>query len=261
MLKVRNHRDGFQDSMNGEDSDGKNFIPKSRRSQDLSAEYVIDSQAKEKEFEINPGDQLILPLFVGTGELLSSTGQSRNPVFSEEISQVTQLELSNAMNLSWSIMAMSGSQSLSLSGTGNINPASNGIISLRGVDCIFIKDEATGETQRKPSQTGDCSDVAGYENASIKQAEEYVYQITGRITDFLGGKEFGLGTQKIHPNTKDPYLIIRNADPTARKIKIKTNAPFTLPEYSVTATSRKGDAMQVFQFQEDKSGLFDILKN
>ena len=83
MLKVRNHRDGFADSMTGGDLDGQMFLYQSTRSAGLSPSYTIEASSTGKTFEIAPNEHLIIPLFVGSGEIIS--GQSKDPRKSDRI--------------------------------------------------------------------------------------------------------------------------------------------------------------------------------
>jgi len=77
MLKIRNHRDGFSDSMTGGDLDGAMFRHTTARSEKLEPSYQIEASSREKAFEVAPNEHLIVPLFVGTGEIIS--GHSRDP--------------------------------------------------------------------------------------------------------------------------------------------------------------------------------------
>lgn len=57
----------------------------------------------------------------------------------------------------------------------------------------------------------------------------------------------------------EPYLILYNQE-GKKAVSIESTKPFSLPQYTITATARKGDASQVFRFQEDKSRYYDSLK-
>ncbi len=71
MLKIRNHRDGFSDSMTGGDIDGSLFLHHSTRSSTLTPSYTIQASSTGASFEVPPNEHLIVPLFTGSGDILS----------------------------------------------------------------------------------------------------------------------------------------------------------------------------------------------
>lgn len=84
MLKVRNHADGFQDSVragSGEDfdADGKMFALSELRSAGMSMEYSIEANSTGATFTLSGGEHLIIPLFVDTGEKIKPGSDSKKP--------------------------------------------------------------------------------------------------------------------------------------------------------------------------------------
>jgi hypothetical protein len=122
MLKVRNHREGFEDSMKNDDIDALIFSGSSDRTKNTKTTYTIEAQTKDHTFAIGVNQHLILPLLSADGELLSSGKSSKNPTYSSGILQVRSLSLdgTNLSDITWSIVGMSGSENVSLSGTGGI---------------------------------------------------------------------------------------------------------------------------------------------
>lgn len=109
MLKMRNHREGFADSVENSERDGKILIPSTPRSQGMQSSYVIEADSTDEVFELEINNHLILPLFTSSETFLS--GLSKNPQSNTAITNTTNLSVSLGM-LSWTIIAMSGSESL-----------------------------------------------------------------------------------------------------------------------------------------------------
>lgn len=70
MLKVRNHREGFADSMNSSDLDGKILALSSERSQGMKSAYTIMANSQDNVFTVAPNEHLIIPLFASNESLI-----------------------------------------------------------------------------------------------------------------------------------------------------------------------------------------------
>ncbi len=230
MLKIVNHREWFSDSVWNNDNDWKMLIGSTDRTKNIETDYSIESQSSEKVFSLEAGKHLILPLFVWESPLLS--GKSRHPEYSRDITLPKVLTLSNAdENISWSIVAMSGSENISIAGTGNISTATEWIIRQQSTECYDLNGNKIN-----------C--VWG----SIAENLDYFYDRNMKISDFLSS------------GITDPYLMIFNNWNISGNINIKTDSPFALPDTSVIAESRKGNALQSIRFYKDNSGYYDALK-
>ena len=131
MLKVRNHREGFEDSMKNDDLDAGIFSGSSDRTKNTKTTYTIEAASSSGSFVLPKDEHLILPLFVGSGNTLSP-GNSKNPSFSTIVTKTTGLQITGAnTDISWSIVAMSGSENVSLAGNGNIGTNEVGTMRLR----------------------------------------------------------------------------------------------------------------------------------
>ena len=84
MLKVRNHREGFEDSMKSDDIDTVIFSGSSDRTKNTKTTYTIEAQTGSHIFTVGPDEHLILPLFVGNGNILAP-GSSKDPSFNSAI--------------------------------------------------------------------------------------------------------------------------------------------------------------------------------
>lgn len=70
MLKVRNHREGFADSVEDSEPDGAILVPTSARSRGLTGLYAIHASATEYNHELMSNEHLIIPLFASDESLI-----------------------------------------------------------------------------------------------------------------------------------------------------------------------------------------------
>ena len=117
MLKARNHREGFQDIVTESELDGKMLIPTTERSKNMESSYTIVAKSNNEEFSLGYNNHLILPLFTAPGIPLSGVSIDPSP---DTTTIKTQNLTASLGNLSWTIVAMSGSESVGLTGSGDI---------------------------------------------------------------------------------------------------------------------------------------------
>ena len=91
MLKVRNHREGFEDSMKNDDIDTVIFSGSTDRTKNTKTTYTIEAQTGSHVFIVGPDEHLILPLFVGSGDPIST--HAKNPSFSTGVTRTTGLQI------------------------------------------------------------------------------------------------------------------------------------------------------------------------
>lgn len=118
MLKVANHRDGFEDTMTQVDLDQILFSGSTSRSQNNTVTYTILAQTGSFTRTVNQDDYLIFPLFTGNGEKIVSRSASNNPSKNtgSTVTQNLRMTISgNPEDISWNIIAMSGTTNISLS--------------------------------------------------------------------------------------------------------------------------------------------------
>jgi hypothetical protein len=130
MLKVRNHREGFADTVTDSDLDGRILVPTTERSKRMQSSYTIEANSTDYTAQLEPNNHLILPLFASSESLLQQSVLSKNPNPNTSVATVQNLEV-NLGNLSWTIVAMSGSESVGLTGSGNIDGSTTGILRLK----------------------------------------------------------------------------------------------------------------------------------
>lgn len=229
MLKVRNHRDGFSDAMIAADPDAALFKFDTPRTKGIEVGYTLKTQSQSHTFSgVAPESHLIVPLFVGTGVMLSD--HSADPRKDVRIIRTQGLRVQGIGQTPWTIMAMSGGTSIGMTGSGNIGPRTEGTIRTRTAQCY-------NANAKRVSCEG--NDVA----------EELVYLYDRKMT-----------IQEFLADTTEAYLMIYNNDTQPKNITIASNTPFALPTAHIEAFAKHGDALQVFSFTEDKSRYYDAIK-
>ncbi len=229
MLKVRNHREGFADIVTNSELDGKILVPTTERSKGMQSSYTIIANSQDYTSSLDPNNHLILPLFASQGVSLSWL--SKKPIHNSDVQKVSNLSV-DLGNLSWTIVAMSGSESVGLTGSGDIDASKKGIIRHKSSQC-YDKDDGNIKS---------CNLLEAWD-----EELQYFYDEEVGVPDFL-------------TNTTDPYLMVFNDQSTTQSIRIASRTPFALPTLSVRAEAHKNDSTQVFQFTEDKSRYYDALK-
>lgn len=240
MLKISNHKDGFEDMVSPGEPDGQLLDLSTPRSKWLQTEYSIEASSTDKIFPLSGAEHLIIPLFTSDEWLMTSAVGSKNPIYHTGVTNTTNLSVSRIEWLSWTIIAMSGSQNVAITGVGIISPSTLWLIRIKTSQCYSW-------TGSNAWDTIDCSTMD-----SAKNDEEilYTYDETKTIADFLSSK-------------KDPYLIIYNnntGNPSPVLVNISSRAAFSLPTVTLTARSNKAESSQIFQFTENKAAYYDALK-
>ncbi len=238
MLKVRNHTDGFDDGISSSvEPDGSLLWLTTPRSTWLNTRYEIIASSTGKTFSLSGSEHLIIPLFVSNETLLPGWIQSKNPTYHTGSNNTSNLYISWIPWLSWSIIGMSGSQNVAITGNGNISPSTNGTIRIKTSQCYSWS----------AWSTIDCSIMNPMNN---DEEILYTYDETKTITEFLSTK-------------KNPYFILYNSAPATTipiQVVFSSNNPFSLPTITLTAIAKKWDTSQIFQFIEDKWKYYDALK-
>ncbi len=247
MLKIKNHRDGFQDTTFSGELDGNILNLSTLRSARLRSEYQISAASTDTNFTLSGGQHLIIPLFADSGSLLPVSIGSKDPILSD-IRHTSWLKVDGISGLSWSITAMSGSQSVSLWGVGNIDTTTNGSIRVKVSQCY---NKIDGSIKL-------CSNFVDWDEEIL-----YSYDNIGSISDFLrsdGTIEFGIAPNRVKMKITDPYFMLYNSDNVPRNILFTSTTPFTLPTLIVRSIATQWDSSQIFQFVDDKGKYYDALK-
>lgn len=233
MLKVRNHREGFSDSLVASDPDGEMFRLETERSKSLITGYRLETTSHDKTFTLPQNEHLILPLFSSSEWLIAGSNTSKKPEYNQGVAKVKEFSITGNAGMNWTIIAQSGSESIGLNGIGEIQTTSLGTLRQRARDCYDING----------NKLLNCS-------GDYAEALDYFYDTDMWVADFLA-----------RTNITDPYLMIYNPS-SSQDIRIKSHVdtPFALPQITLEATAQKNDSLQVYRFQEDKSRYFETLK-
>lgn len=255
MLKVKNHRDGFSDKMDGSSPDALIFSGASPRTDKVKVTYTIEAQSTDIVFSGGTNNYTIFPLFTGKCQAYIDPMKSCDPsAYSGNIQVENILELSTTWNpndLSWSIVGMSGSENVSITWIGVINGSEIGAMRLQGKSCY---NSSWDEKPVAIPMNADGSCPNPYNESVGGQTLEYFYDLTGSTSQFLGAVWKFSSTP-----VSDPYILIFSSWGIA-DITLKTDKAFTLPELKVTTEARKGNALQSIRFTEDKGKYYDALK-
>jgi hypothetical protein len=228
MLKVRNHREGFQDQVSTTDVDGKeNFILTTDRSRWVKTEYSLLARSTGSTFPVLPNTHLILPFFVSADIYIS--GKSQDPTFSTWTKKTTGITVAGISGRSWVIVWMSGSVSIGLSGTGDIAVDMSGILREQWEECYWID--------------GNEVPCDGSEAESIP----YFYDTSMKVSDFI-------------TSVSDPYFLLYNDTPSSLQVTVQSQTPYSLPTLDIEARATKNQSSQVFRFRDDRGRYYDALK-
>ena len=139
---------------------------------------------------------------------------------------------------------MSGSSTTALTGSGDINNSKWWIIRIQARQCY----DKYGNLWVHPADIdsfGDCTGI--YSNSQSWETIDYSYDESETISHFLLTKQ-------------DPYFVLHNASSADIAIQLTSTKAFSLPTSVLTATAKKWESSQVFQFTEDKWKYYDALK-
>ncbi len=234
MLKMANHRDGFQDIVTKVEPDGKLLGLSIPRSSWLDSEYNIVSSSTGKIFSLSGSEHLIIPLFVSNENFITPGSKSKYPTYHTGTTNTEWLNISGIGTLGWTIVAMSGSESIAMNWNGNINLWSRWSIRIKYSECLYKLDGTKIPCTPSGISNGD-------------EEIQYVSDKIETITNFLVTK-------------KEPYLIIYNSNSSVVSINITSSTPYSLPQSELTARALKWWSSQIFKFTQDKSKYYDALK-
>jgi hypothetical protein len=94
MLKIRNHRDGFDDATFSGELDGNILDLSTPRSRGLHSQYQISAASTGTTFTLSGSQHLIVPLFAATGTLLPISVVSKNPEYGTGVQHTIGLSIS-----------------------------------------------------------------------------------------------------------------------------------------------------------------------
>jgi hypothetical protein len=124
---------------------------------------------------------------------------------------------------------MRGTESVGLSGTGDISLDTSGVIRQQGIECFASDGSPTL-----------C-------NGSEAESVPYFYDTTKKVQDFI-------------TEVTDPYFLLYNPDTIPLSVTLQAQTPFSLPTLEIEARASKHQSSQVFRFRDDRGRYYDALK-
>lgn len=221
LLKIKNHREGFQDALSFNADEGR-FDASSEIRRPLAFDYEISAFATNHTGTLAPGGMEIVPLFFDKGEAFSVTsGRTfKNPNrASSDVEETSQFTLASDGEIAWNLL---GSDALGatfgLTGTGSPGRNVGNSVAAQVTDGIR-RYELSGETS---------------------------FETVG-IGDFLN-------------RYSDVYLIITNPGASPVSYALESDNGFSTPEIGVAAAGKAGKNVSRIEFKESRSRHFDALR-
>lgn len=235
MMKVRNHREGFQDAVGTGDPEYSILSGTNTRTRGLTIEYTMQTQSTSYSGEIEPTEHLVIPLFVGDDDLIGDNSKKPTLWNDTTLSNFMSFSTDSPENLGWNILALEKAtgETFGLAGSGKITP------------------ETQGNNRRL---FADCYDASGNKMVSCNGSEverlEYMVENNIKVQEFLQSGSL-----------TDFYLVIFNHTALPVKCELTATKPFALPMSHISATAHIGGrAAQTIVLTENKSRLFESLK-
>ena len=221
LLKVKNHREGFQDAMRRSSDDGMLFAAVSRRGSEMG--YVLDAFANGYSGTVAPGEMDIVPLFFDRGRTLSTVDglPFKDPrSATSDIEKTSDFQLSGDLPFGWNLIGSDASgNTFGIVGTGS-SSASVGNSATATV---------TNGTMRRVDSNDDTVDASQ-----------------------------GIGT--FLSTYSDVYLVITNPGSTELAYRLQSSNGFSKPVVTLSAVGKAGNSISNLQFKENRSRQFDALR-
>lgn len=221
LLKVKNHREGFEDVMKRSSDDGKVFVSADRRAAELG--YSLSAFSKSYSGTLAPGEMEMIPLFFDKGRILSTVDGAafKDPrEGSSNVEKTSDFVLTSPRGLAWNLMGSDSSgKTFGIVGTGGvIDVVGNGISAT-----------VTAGSMRSVDANDDTTD-----------------QSVG-IDHFLRTYD-------------DIYLAVTNPNTEAIEYRVDSSNGFAKPAVSVSAVGKAGKSISNLEFKENRSRHFDALR-
>lgn len=224
LLKIKNHREWFEDKITKEDYDSKLLAENPwniNKSKDNIISYEIESYAKDYSGSIASYQFEIIPLFFDEGKLIQKNSKNYSSS-SIDITKTIDFKLTSPDSLLWNIIWNNtiSWETVWISGTGKtINK-----------DSIWFKKE--------------------FDTTSWVWEYRFTFA-ESKIWDFIDKYE-------------NNYLILYNPLSTTTKYNIISNEWFSLPWIKIIASGEtwtwKLNFRQNIGFEKNKSDIFELLK-
>lgn len=110
LLKIKNHREGFEDAMSRNSDEGRAFSAVNRRFSEMG--YEIRSFSRSYSGYLTPGEMEIIPLFFDKGKTLSTTDENpfKDPrENTSDLERTADFTLSSDSAFSWNLIGSDSS--------------------------------------------------------------------------------------------------------------------------------------------------------
>ena len=240
LLKIKNHREGFSDTLALMSSEGE--LLKNNTAREAKIGYDIVATGTSYSGAIAPESFDIIPLFYENGKVLTVENgkpwkDPRNPMknstpnaFDDRISASDfELQILGGDRIVWNVIG---------------NGASGQTFGISGIVYFTLPGTLP---QGVPAQQGNIT------RTSLGMFRKYdggaTSETTKSIQSFLGAYV-------------ENYLVLYNPSSTYVKYSIasKDATSFTFPKTQITASGKVGNSIINLQMSEDRSRLYDILK-
>lgn len=221
LLKVKNHREGFEDAMKRSSTDGKVFAFADRRAAEMG--YSLSAFSKSYSGVLQPGQMEIVPLFFDKGKTLSTVDSAafKDPrAGTSNVERTFDFTVSSDSPFSWNVMGSDASGK------------TYGIVGTGGLAAIVGNGSAATVT-------------AG--NMRSVDANDDTTDVSVNLADFLEDYE-------------DAYLAVTNPGATPIEYRVDSSNGFSKPVMSVAAVGKAGNAISNLEFKENRSRHFDALR-
>ena len=222
LLKIKNHREGFSDSISTEE-EAKLLVkdPRKITADDATIQYTTKTSGLVYTGVLSGSGFEVIPLFSDVGERLQSEN-NKNP---------------NAL-------------------TTHIQPVSNFVLHTdREIVMNMVGNNENGQTF---GLTATGVSFGTYNTATVRSAQLKV--LNGRGFDF-SEKSFAsfLGEYNTVGNNQT-YLLLFNPSSTAINYQIEASTPFSFPRSEVVATANIDGTQQHLSFRQNESSQFESLQ-
>ncbi|MCK9272163.1 hypothetical protein M0P65_01320 [Candidatus Gracilibacteria bacterium] len=221
LLKIKNHSEGFSDSVNRDDYDSNLLSNNSVDGKNQIIGYEINNSSSSYSGTIKSSGFEIIPLFFDKGTFIQTNSKNPNSNTSN-ISKTLKFAFNSNSGVTWNIIG---------------NDTAGDTFGIVGTGSSF----GTGYT-------------VSTSNGLFKKT--YNNTSTDAIDFTLTSLDIGTFLNTYENN----YLIIYNHNLGDIDYNIQSSDGFALPRLEITSYSNIGDFKQNIQFTENKSKYFDILK-
>lgn len=223
LLKIKNHWEWFEDSVENIDDDSK-LLGKNNNitNKDVQITYNIDNYSKEYEWTIKSWEYEIIPLYFDEWEYIQTNSKNPN-IWSSDIKKTQDIKFTSSDNITWNII-------------WNNDDWETFWINWKWWKNSVVNSESIWNIKTSEDDSTNLWDWA--------RKQDY-WEI--KISDFLS-------------QYKQNYLIIYNPLENEVSYKLESDTWFANPRLKVIWSWKTGDFRQNIEFTENKNRYLDLIK-